>query len=102
MPASDVEELLEAADAVGSEREAKAVLNALCHTPGLTECPIAPDVLAKLLPDEGVVVLPRLRRVGGGALYRLVKRAFDVCFSACVLVCLSWLFLIVASARRRW
>lgn len=30
--------------------------------------------------------------------YRAVKRAFDVCFSACVLVCLSWLFLIVAVA----
>lgn len=30
--------------------------------------------------------------------YRLVKRAFDVAFSACVLVCLSWLFLLVAVA----
>ena len=30
--------------------------------------------------------------------YRAVKRAFDVCFSACVLVCLSWLLLIVAVA----
>lgn len=89
MPASDVEELLEAADAVGSEREAKAALNALCHTPGLTECPIAPDVLAKLLPDEGVVVLPRLRRVGGGALYRLVKRAFDVAACSAALVILA-------------
>lgn len=30
--------------------------------------------------------------------YRVVKRAFDVVFSACVLVCLSWLFLIIAVA----
>lgn len=30
--------------------------------------------------------------------YRAAKRAFDVAFSACVLVCLSWLFLIVAVA----
>lgn len=30
--------------------------------------------------------------------YRAVKRAFDIVFSACVLVCLSWLFLIVAIA----
>ncbi len=38
----------------------------------------------------------RLRRGRWG--YRIAKRAFDVCFSACVLVCLSWLFLIVAVA----
>lgn len=30
--------------------------------------------------------------------YRVAKRAFDVVFSACVLVCLSWLFLIIAVA----
>ncbi|MBM6867162.1 sugar transferase [Collinsella tanakaei] len=89
MPASDVEELLEAADAVGSEREAKAVLNALCHTPGLTECPIAPDVLAKLLPDEGTVVLPKLKRIGGGPVYRLAKRAFDVVACSAALVVLA-------------
>ena len=34
------------------------------------------------------------RRAG----YRLAKRAFDVAFSALVLVCLSWLFLIIAVA----
>ena len=73
MPAPDVEELLEAADTAESEREAKAVLNALSHTPGLTECPIAPDVLAKLLPDEGTVVLPKLKRIGGGPVYRLAN-----------------------------
>lgn len=30
--------------------------------------------------------------------YRVAKRTFDVVFSACVLVCLSWLFLIIAAA----
>lgn len=30
--------------------------------------------------------------------YRFVKRAFDICFSAVVLFCFSWLFLIVAIA----
>lgn len=30
--------------------------------------------------------------------YRFVKRAFDIVFSACVLVCLSWLFAIIAVA----
>ena len=38
----------------------------------------------------------RLR--SGRIRYRVVKRAFDVVFSACVLVCLSWLFLIIAVA----
>ncbi len=36
----------------------------------------------------------RSRRAG----YRFAKRAFDVAFSALVLVCLSWLFLIIAVA----
>ena len=56
-----VGQLAEAAEEASDEREAKAVLNALSHTPGLTECAIAPDVLAKLLPDDGVVELPRSR-----------------------------------------
>ena len=50
-----------------------------------------------LEPDAGVAdAAERLRsgRVG----YRLLKRSFDVAFSACVLVLLSWLFLIVAVA----
>ncbi len=38
----------------------------------------------------------RLRR--GRLAYRLLKRGFDLAFSACVLVLLSWLFLIVAVA----
>lgn len=73
-----IDEISEAADAVQGEGEARAVLCALSHTPGLDECPIAPEVLAKLLPDEEIVVLPRLACVGGGPVYRIVKRAFDV------------------------
>lgn len=76
--ASLIDEISEAADAAQGEGEARAVLYALSHTPGLDECPIAPEVLAKLLPDEEVVVLPRLACVGGGPVYRIVKRAFDV------------------------
>lgn len=39
------------------------------------------------------------QRLRSGRLgYRFAKRAFDVVFSACVLVCLSWLFLIIAVA----
>lgn len=86
---SHVQELSEAADNVKNEHEAKAVLHALSHTPGLTECAIAPDVLAKLLPDDEVVVLPRLEHVGGGLLYRFVKRAFDVASCSVALVVLA-------------
>lgn len=84
-----VEQLAEAAEVAADEREAKAVLHALSHTPGLTECPIAPDVLAKLLPDDEVVELPKLSRVNGGLLYRAVKRAFDVVSCSCALVILA-------------
>ena len=48
------------------------------------------------LDPEAARAAERLRT--GRWAYRVVKRAFDVCFSACVLVCLSWLFLIVAVA----
>ncbi len=48
------------------------------------------------LDPEAARAAERLRT--GRWAYRAVKRAFDVCFSACVLVCLSWLFLIVAIA----
>lgn len=84
-----MEQLAEAAEVVADEREAKAVLHALSHTPGLAECPIAPDVLAKLLPDDEVVELPKLSRVNGGLLYRAVKRTFDVVSCSCALVLLA-------------
>lgn len=51
---------------------------------------------AEGLDPEAARAAGRLRT--GRWAYRAVKRAFDVCFSACVLVCLSWLFLIVAIA----
>lgn len=84
-----MKQLAEAAEVAADEREAKAVLHALSHTPGLTECPIAPDVLAKLLPDDEVVELPKLTRVNGGVLYRAAKRAFDVVSCSCALVILA-------------
>lgn len=87
--APSIEGIAAAADNVSSEEEARAVLHALSHTPGLTECAIAPDVLARLLPDDEVVVLPRLSRVGGGALYRFAKRAFDVVSCSAALVVLA-------------
>lgn len=87
--ASVVEEMSEAAVSVTSEAEVKAVMHALSHTPGLTECPIAPDVLAKLLPDDEVVELPKLTHVNGGLLYRFAKRAFDIVSCSAALVLLA-------------
>lgn len=84
-----LEQLAEAADAAADEREVKAVLEAFGRTPGLAESPIAPDVLAKLLPDEGVVSVPELRRVRGGHLYCFAKRAFDVAACSLALVVLA-------------
>ncbi len=54
------------------------------------------ESVAAGLDPEAARAAERLRT--GRWAYRAVKRAFDVCFSACVLVCLSWLFLIVAIA----
>ena len=81
-----MEQLAEAAAAAETRHEAAQVFSAISHTPGLTESGIAADVLAELLPDEGVVELPRVQRVAGGAGYRFVKRAFDICTCSAALV----------------
>ncbi len=81
-----MEQLAEAAVAAETRHEAAQVFSAVSHTPGLTESGIAADVLAELLPDEGVVELPRVQRVAGGAGYRFVKRAFDICACSAALV----------------
>ncbi len=49
------------------------------------------------VPDPGVAAAAERLRSGRLA-YRALKRAFDITFSACTLVLLSWLFLIVAVA----
>lgn len=84
-----MERLAGAAEEVSSEHEAKAVLNALGNTPGLNECAVAPDVLAKLLPDDEIVELPGLTHVSGGPVYRAAKRAFDVVACSCALAVLA-------------
>ena len=52
------------------------------------------------LPDVAVdaATISAARRLERRVAYRFAKRAFDVAFSACVLVLLSWLFLIIAIA----
>lgn len=81
-----MEQLAEAAAAAETRHEAAQVFSAISHTPGLTESGIAADVLAELLPDEGVVELPCVQRVAGGVGYRFVKRAFDICACSAALV----------------
>lgn len=83
-----IRDIAEAAEAAEGNTERIAVVTALGQTPGLTESAIAPDVLAKLLPDD-VVVLPELKRVGGSLPYRFAKRAFDVVSCSCALIVLA-------------
>lgn len=72
------EELERAAELAQTDAERASVMTGLADTPRLSETGIASDVLDALLPDEDVVVLPRVSRVSGGAAYRFAKRVFDV------------------------
>lgn len=94
-------DLSKAAQSAENTQELKRVYTAVSHTPGLTESGIAPDVLASLLPDEGIVELPRVKRVSGGLGYRFVKRAFDVCSCSVALVLLAIPMVVIALKIRR-
>ena len=96
-----VEDIADAAEAAKDEGEVEAVVVAFNNTPGLNECLIAPDVLTKLLPDEDIVMLPRLDRIGGGVIYRFVKRAFDIISSSCALLVLAIPFAVIAIMIKR-
>lgn len=96
-----MEQLAEAAAAAETRHEAAQVLSAIGHTPGLTESGIAADVLAELLPDEGVVELPRVRRVAGGLGYRFVKRAFDIFACSAALVVFAIPMVVIAVKIKR-
>ena len=95
-----LKDLAEASAKVKNTREASRIYAAVSHTSGLTESGIAPDVLASLLPDEGVVELPRVRRISGSLGYRFVKRAFDVCSCSVALVVFAIPMLIIAAKVR--
>lgn len=90
------EVLFEAAVEATTDKEKAAVMAGLSDTPRLTESGIAADVLEKLLPDEGVVKLPRVKRVAGGALYRFFKRAFDIVACGGALIVLAIPMAIIA------
>lgn len=86
---SVIEQIADAAGAVEGEHEARALMSALDETLGLTESAVAPDVLAKLLPDDEVVELPRIAHVNCGLVYRATKRVFDVVSCSCALIVLA-------------
>lgn len=87
------------------DEEAEAVVAGLRDTPGLADEPakseIAEDVLAELLPDDEIVVLPRLGCVNGGIGYRFVKRTFDIVSSSLALAVLAVPMLIIAGMIKR-
>lgn len=91
------ESLAEAAERATTDQERNAVMAGLADTPRLTESGIAPEVLSKLLPDEGVVVLPRVSHVAGGLGYRFAKRAFDVLACGAALIVLAIPMAIIAA-----
>lgn len=78
--------LTEAAAEAKTVQEKAAVMTGLADTPRLAESGIAPEVLEKLLPDEEIVVLPKVTKVSGGLFYRAIKRAFDIVSCSCALV----------------
>lgn len=91
------ETLAEAASEAKTDKEKAAVMAGLSDTSRLTESGIAADVLEKLLPDEGVVELPRVRKVAGGPVYRFAKRAFDVVSCGAALIVLAIPMAIIAA-----
>lgn len=71
------------------ERHEAAVVDAVGkYEPKLSENGIPADVLDKLLPGEDIIELSE-PKVGGGLVYRFVKRAFDVVSCGCALVVLA-------------
>lgn len=80
--------LSEAAEEASTVREKAAVMAGLADTPRLTESGFAPEVLEKLLPDEEVIILPKVSKISGGFPYRFIKRSFDIIScSAALFIC---------------
>ena len=85
----------------GMTPETQTISQALDAASANDECAVAPEVLDCLLPDEDIVVLPRLRCVGGGAVYRFVKRAFDITACSVALVVLAVPMCVIAIMIKR-
>ena len=99
--AATLKDLASAASEAQTREEAAAVYAAVSHTPGLSESGIAADVLSELLPDEGVVELPRVDQISGSPAYLFVKRAFDICSCGAALVLLAIPMVIIAVKIKR-
>lgn len=69
-------------------REAASLHEAGKHEPRLRENGIPIEVLKKLLPGDDIVELEE-PKVGGGLVYRFVKRTFDIVSCGCALVVLA-------------
>lgn len=93
--------LSEAAEEASTVREKAAVMTGLADTPRLTEFGIAPEVLEKLLPDEGLITLPKVSKVSGGPFYRFIKRSFDIIScSMALLACVVPMAVIAIKIKR--
>lgn len=99
--AAALKDLASAASEAQTREEAAAVYSAVNHTPGLSESGIAADVLSELLPDEGVVELPRVDHISGNPAYLFVKRAFDICSCGAALVLLAIPMAVIALKIKR-
>lgn len=93
--------LSEADEKAPTTRENVAVMTDLADIPRLTESGITPEVLEKLLPDEGVITLPKVSKISGGPFYRFVKRSFDIIScSMALLICAIPMIVIAIKVRR--
>lgn len=86
---ADLEELAQAAEEAVCNESAANIMVAVSHTPGLSDSGIARGVLESLLPDDEIIVLPKVRRVSGGPIYCILKRGFDIVSCSMALVVLS-------------
>ena len=93
--------MTEAAAQAKTAQEKAAVMTGLADTPRLTESGIAPEVLEKLLPDEEIVVLPKVTKISGGLLYKAIKRAFDIVSCSCALILCAIPMLVIAVKIKR-
>lgn len=83
------EDLAQAAEEAACDESAANIMVAVAHTPGLAASGIARGVLESLLPDDEVIVLPKVNHIAGAPAYRAVKRAFDLVSCSAALVALA-------------
>lgn len=98
---SDAKRLFQEASEGRFGQEAEAVSEESSDTDEALESGIAPEVLAKLLPDSETIFLPRLIDVGGSVAYRVAKRIFDIIACTAALAILAFPMVIIALKIRQ-